>query len=153
MEPSIPFHTAVFLVDAEDFTNEEAQTLDLPLEINNVTSKLEFQNLSAEFYDANLEVMFSQTTDPNNRNKPAFRKYCKYCHKSNQSFSICFCKEREDERKQISYFRSKSLAKFFNQWFRAYQNQIHSIEHHSSYPVNYFSRKSFDSRYRSNSRN
>ena len=30
MEPSIPFHTLVELVDAEDITNEKNPTLDLP---------------------------------------------------------------------------------------------------------------------------
>ena len=44
MEPSILFHTLVNLFDAEDVTNEMFRTLDLPLEINTVTSKLESQN-------------------------------------------------------------------------------------------------------------
>ena len=49
MEPSFPFHTLVKLVDAEDLMNEKIRTSDLQLEINNVTSKIESQNLSAEF--------------------------------------------------------------------------------------------------------
>ena len=48
MEPSIPFHTLVKLVDAEGFTNERTRTLDLPLEINNITSISEPENLSSE---------------------------------------------------------------------------------------------------------
>ena len=41
MEPSIQFHTLVELVDAKDITNEKIRDFDKPLEISNVTSKLE----------------------------------------------------------------------------------------------------------------
>ena len=43
MEPSIPLHALVKLVDAEDSTNEKNRPLDLLLEIINVTSELESQ--------------------------------------------------------------------------------------------------------------
>ena len=59
MEPSTPFHTLVKLVDAEDLTKEQIPTFDLPLEFINVTSELEPQNLSAELYAPNNEVMFT----------------------------------------------------------------------------------------------
>ena len=36
-EPSIPFHTLVKLVDAEDIANDKTRTHDLALEINNIT--------------------------------------------------------------------------------------------------------------------
>ena len=61
IEPSIPFDTLVKLVPVEDKTREKIRILDLPLEINNVTSKLESQNLSAETYNPNPEVIFTQT--------------------------------------------------------------------------------------------
>ena len=48
MEHSNPFNTLVKLVDAEGFTNEKTRTLDLPLEINNITSNLEPEILSSE---------------------------------------------------------------------------------------------------------
>ena len=43
MEPSIPFNTLVELVAAEDITNEKIRYLDIPMEINTVTSKFESQ--------------------------------------------------------------------------------------------------------------
>ena len=46
MEPSVPVHTLVKTVDAEDITNEKSRTLALHEEFKNVTSKLESQNLS-----------------------------------------------------------------------------------------------------------
>ena len=69
IETSIPFHTLVKLVDAEDLTNEKIRPLDPPLKINNVTSKLDSQNLSDEFCDLNPESKITQTPDPNNRSK------------------------------------------------------------------------------------
>ena len=40
LEPSIPFHTLVKLVDAEDMANVKIHTRDLTLEINNITKQL-----------------------------------------------------------------------------------------------------------------
>ena len=51
MEPSNLVHILVKLIDAADKTNRKIRILDPSLEINNVASKLESQNLSAEFYD------------------------------------------------------------------------------------------------------
>ena len=58
LEPSIPFHTLVKLVDAEDITNEKIRTLDLPLEVNSLTSKLSSHTLNSE--DITPEVMFTR---------------------------------------------------------------------------------------------
>ena len=44
IEPSIPLHALVKPVDAEDITNEKTRTLDLPLEIIEVATGLEYQN-------------------------------------------------------------------------------------------------------------
>ena len=62
MEPSIPFHTLLKYISAEDITNEKTPIFDFPLEINNVTSQLEPQNLSTETCVSNPEFMFTQTT-------------------------------------------------------------------------------------------
>ena len=97
--------------------------------------------------------MFKQTTDPPNKSKSQFRKYCILCHKSNHFVLNCFGKKREGEKKRNAYSRSKSKAKTFNQYFRAYQNQFHPNEQLSSKPVKYSSRNSYDSRTRSISRN
>ena len=41
LEPSIPFHTLVKLVDAEDIANDKNRTHDLTLEVNNITKQLQ----------------------------------------------------------------------------------------------------------------
>ena len=64
MEPSIPFHTLVKLIDAEVIMNEKNRTFDLPLETNTLRSKLESQKLSGERYGPNPESMCTQTMDP-----------------------------------------------------------------------------------------
>ena len=61
------------LVDAGDITKEKIRTLELPLEIIKLTSKLDSQNLSTETCDPNPEIMFTQTTDPNSKSTPQFR--------------------------------------------------------------------------------
>ena len=45
LESSIPFHTLVKLVYAEDIANDQIRTLDLALEINNITKQLNTQTL------------------------------------------------------------------------------------------------------------
>ena len=45
LEPSIPFHTLVKLVDAEDIANDKIRTHDLALEVNNNTKQLQTQTL------------------------------------------------------------------------------------------------------------
>ena len=47
LEPSIPFHTLVKLVDAEDIRNDKIRTHDLALELNNITNKLQTQTLDS----------------------------------------------------------------------------------------------------------
>ena len=101
-EPSISFFTLFEHVDLETIRIEKVRTLDQPLEIINVTSKLESHNLSTETYDPNPEIVFTQKTDPNNNSKPQFRYFCKYCLKPNHSVLICFRKQREDEEKELN---------------------------------------------------
>ena len=52
--------------------------------------------------------MFTEPKDPNNKNKPAYKKFCSYCHRTNHSISACFKKQRDDEDKREAYARSKS---------------------------------------------
>ena len=80
MQPSIPILTLVNFVDAEDITNEKVRTLDLPLRIIRVTSKLDFQKLSIETYEPNGDIMLTRRTDPKNKCKPHFQKNCTYYH-------------------------------------------------------------------------
>ena len=37
-----------------------------------------------------LSTHCSQSRDPNNKTKPAFKKFCSYCHRTNHSISSCF---------------------------------------------------------------
>ena len=63
--------------------------------------------------------MFTQPKDPNNKNKPAYKKYCSYCHRTNHSISACFKIQRNDEDKRDAYARSKSPQKSFVHYFRS----------------------------------
>ena len=119
LEPSIPFHTLVKLVDAEDIANDKTRTHDLALEINNITKQLNTQTLDPSSQE---QPMFTQPKDPNNKNKPSFKKYCSYCHRTNHSISACFKKQRDDEDKRDAYVRSKSPQNSFVQYFRSPSN-------------------------------
>ena len=120
LEPSIPFHTLVKLVDAEDIAIDKTRTHDLALEINSITKQLNTQTLDPSSQE---QLMFTQPKDPNNnKNKPAYKKYCSYCHRTNHSISACFKKQRDDEDKREAYARSKSPQKSFVQYFLSPSN-------------------------------
>ena len=156
LEPSIPFHTLVKLVDAEDIANDKIRTHDLALEINTLTKQLNTHTLESTSQD---HFMFTQPKDPNNKTKPAYKKYCSYCHRTNHSISTCFKKQREDEEKRDAYARSKSPQKSFVQYFRSPSNdrtkqydnrnryRSRSTSRNNSYYQNYS-----QNRYRSTSR-
>ena len=119
LEPSIPFHTLVKLVDAEDIANDKIRTHDLALEVKNITKQLHTQTLEPSSHE---QLMFTHPKDPNNKNKPAYKKYCSYCHRTNHSISACFKKQRDDEDKRDAYARSRSPQKSFVQYFRSPSN-------------------------------
>ena len=84
LEPSIPFHTLVRHVDSEDIAHEKIRTNDLAPEIN----KISIEN---DINDKELEpdhIIVSQPGDPNNKSKPAYKKYCSYCQKTITVFQI-----------------------------------------------------------------
>ena len=139
LEPSIPFHTLVKLVDAEDIANDKIRTHDLTLEVNNLTKQLQSQSLNQQQTD---QIMFTQPRDPNNKTKPAYKKYCSYCHRTNHSISACFKKQRDDEDKRDRYARSKSTQKSFVQYFRSSSNDRtqRSDTRPNEYPTRYRSR-------------
>ena len=68
-EPSIPFHTIVRHIDSEDIANEKIRTNDLALEINKVSIEDDTNNKESE-HD---QKMVTQTADPNNKSKPAYK--------------------------------------------------------------------------------
>ena len=46
-------------------------------------------------------IMDTQLGDPNNKSKPAYKKYCSYCHKNNHGVSNCYQKQRDEEYQNI----------------------------------------------------
>ena len=154
LEPSIPFHTLVKLVDAEDIANDKIRTHDLALEINNITKQLNTQTLD---HSSQEQLMYTQPKDPNNKNKPAYKKYCSYCHRTNHSISACFKKQRDDEDKREAYARSKSSQKSFVQYFRSPSNDRtkqydNRYRNRSTSRDNSYNRNYPQNRYRSTSR-
>ena len=154
LEPSIPFHTLVKLVDAEDIANDKIRTHDLALEINNITKQLNTQTLD---HSSQEQLMYTQPKDPNNKNKPAYKKYCSYCHRTNHSISACFKKQRDDEDKREAYSRSKSPQKSFVQYFRSPSNDRtkqydNRYRNRSTSRDNSYNRNYPQNRYRSTSR-
>ena len=148
LEPSIPFHTLVKLVDAEDIANDKIRTHDLTLEVNNITKQLQTQTLKSQQSD---QIMFTQSRDPNNKNKPAYKKYCSYCHKTNHSISACFEKQRDDEDRRDAYAKSKSPQKSFVQYFRSSSNDKPRYDTQSNeYPQRYRSRSTSRNTYQKN---
>ena len=115
LEPSIPFHTLVRHVDSEDIANEKIRTNDLALEINKVSIEDNDHNKESE----SDQIMVTQSGDPNNKSKPAYRKHCSYCHKSNHSISNCYQKQREDEYQKYKNQRSRTPQQSFVQYFRS----------------------------------
>ena len=87
LEPSVPFHILVKLVDAEDIANDKIRTHDLTLEEISITNQLQSQNLETQQSE---HLIITQPRDPNNKHKPSYKKYCSYCHRTNQSISACF---------------------------------------------------------------
>ena len=129
LEPTIPFHTLVKLVDAEEIANDKIRTHDLALEVNNFTKQLNTQTLEPSSQE---QLMFTQPKDPNNKNKPAYKKYCSYCHRTNHTISACFKKQRDDEDKRDAYARSKS-PKTLTKLLDIRPNQTSDIgPHHTS---------------------
>ena len=57
------------------------------LEINTLVDKLDSTNIE------DTEHINFINRNPNNKSKPAFKKYCQYCHKTNHSISSCFTKK------------------------------------------------------------
>ena len=71
LEPSIPFHTLVRHVDSEDIANEKIRTNDLALEINKVSLEDDTNKREFEHED---HIMVTQSGDPNNKSKTAYKK-------------------------------------------------------------------------------
>ena len=77
LEPSISCHTLVRQVDSEDIANEKIRINDLALEINKISN----ENKNNDKESEPDHIMVTQPGDPNNKSKPAYKKYCSYCQK------------------------------------------------------------------------
>ena len=64
LEPSVPFHTLVKLVDSEDIYNDKIRTHDLTIEVNNITKQLQTQTLDSPQND---QFLFTHFRDPDNK--------------------------------------------------------------------------------------
>ena len=102
--------------------------------------------------------MVTQTGDPNNKSKPAYRKYCSYCHKNNHSISNCYQKQRDDEYQNNNNQRSRTPQQSFVQYFRSKPNnpQENRNENTNSYSSdndrNKYNQNYYNDRYRNNDR-
>ena len=162
LDPSIPFHTLVRHVDSEDIANEKIRTNDLALEINKVSLEVETNNKVLEHEE---HILVTQSGDPNNKSKPAYKKYCSNCHKNNHSISNCYQKHRDDEYQRYKNQRSRTPQQSFVQYFRSKPNTSQETRNentnayfsndndHSKYTQNYYNDKHrHNDRYRSNSK-
>ena len=115
LEPSIPFHTLFRHVDLEDIAKEKIRTTDLALEINKVSIEDETNNKESE-HD---HIMVTQSGDPNNKSKPAYRKYCSYCHKKQSWYFKSLSKNAMKNIKDRKNQRSRTPQQSFVQYFRS----------------------------------
>ena len=87
LEPYIPFHTLVRHVDSEDIGNEKIRTNDLALEINKVSLEDVTNKKELEHED---HIMVTQSGDPNNKSKPAYKNIVLTVSKITMVFQIVF---------------------------------------------------------------
>ena len=145
LEPSIPFHSLVNMVDSESITLEKIKTQELSLEINNLSNTFQ-QNTT--ILDSPPEPPQVQVMDPNNESKPQFKKYCSFCHKNNHSVSTCF---RRLNMLKESKPQSRSPTPTFYQHFKNPSNKPHYSRHRSRSYSNPPRKSSRDTRYQSRS--
>ena len=58
-------------------------------------------------------IMVTQPRDPNNKSKPAYKKYCSYCHKNNYGVSNCYQKQRDEEHQKYRNPRPRTPQQSF----------------------------------------
>ena len=116
LEPSMPFHTLVNMVDSEDITLEKIKTQELSIEINSLSDNL--KNTVTLNDTTSPPVNQLGQNDPKNKTKPQFKKYCTFYQKNNRSVSTCF--RRLNLIKDRSS-HSKSPTPSFYQHFKNYR--------------------------------
>ena len=148
LEPSIPFHTLVRHVDSEDIANEKKRTNDLALEINKVSIEDNTNNKGSE-HD---HIKVTHSGDPNNKSKPAYKKYCSHCHKNNHGISSCYQKQRDEEYQRYKNQRSGTPQQSFVQYFRSKPSNSQENRNENKRIINDYSSRDND-RNRSNQNN
>ena len=139
LEPSKPFHTLVRHVDSEDIANEKMRTNDLALEINKVS-------IDGESEDDHILV--AQSGDPNNKSKPAYKKFCSHCHKNNHGNSNCYQKQRDEGSQRYKNQKSRTPQQSFVEYFRS--KPSNSQENRNENKNDYSSRDNDRNRYNQN---
>ena len=76
LEPSIPFHSLVKMVDSDDITLEKMKPQQLSFKINTLSDTF---NQNTSISDKLSETLQIQAVDPNDTSKPHFEKYCSFC--------------------------------------------------------------------------
>ena len=107
LESSIPFHTLVVLVDAEDIANDKIRTHDLALEVNNNTKQLHTQSLESSSQE---QLMFTQSKDPNNK-KNLHIKYIVQIVTEQITPSLLVSKNNEMMKKKEMHMLDQNLHK------------------------------------------
>ena len=74
--------------------------------------------------------MVTQTGDPNNKSKPAYKKY--YCQKNNHGFSNCYQKQRHEEYQRYKIQRSRTPQQSFLQYFRSKPSNSQENKHENT---------------------
>ena len=118
LEPSMPFHTPVKLVDAEDIANDKIRTHNLALEVNSFTKHFQLKLLTLHNKNNsclhNLEIQITKVN---------LHITIMFLLPQNKQFHLrLFKKQRYDEDKGDAYARSKSPQKSFLQYFRSPSN-------------------------------
>ena len=87
--------------------------------------------------------MVTQSGDPTNKSKLAYKKYCSFCQKNNHGVSNCSRKQRDEEYQKYRIPRPRTPQQSFVQYFRSKpsNSQENRIENR------------FDSSFRDNDRN
>ena len=138
------------------------RTNDLALEINKISNDNDNNNKELE----HEHILVTHPGDPNTKSKPAYKKYCTYCHKNNHGVSNCYQKQRDEEYQKYRNPRPRTPQQSFVQYFRSkpsnYQdNRYEKKTEYSSrdndcsrYNQNYYHNDRYrnNDRYRSNSR-
>ena len=63
--------------------------------------------------------MVIQPGETNNKSKPAYKKYCSYCHKNNHGVSNIYQKQRDEEYQKYRNPRPRTPQQSFVQYCRS----------------------------------